>query len=169
MSNLLQMPKDLQRKVALELSPSDLINFCVTNKNVNVEICESKDFWRLKLEKDYPEVFNYFSKGKLILKNPKNTYIRRFTEVSREVEIFVRQQVHPEYQPLIYDIIYKSYEEYVEKKKLGEDKAVAFENIYQNKLKYPPASIYRDVNIFLPLLNNLVIILEIKRQAYFTK
>ena len=83
------LPKDIRRKLALELKPHDLINFCLINKKTNADVCDSDEFWRLKLSMDYPLVFNYYQRHNLILKNPKNTYIRKFTDISRELEKFV--------------------------------------------------------------------------------
>ena len=83
------LPKDIRRKLALELKPHDLINFCLVNKKTNADVCDSDEFWRLKLSMDYPLVFNYYQRHNLILKNPKNTYIRKFTDITRELEKFV--------------------------------------------------------------------------------
>lgn len=80
------LPEDVQRKIALELSPSDLINFCLTEKQKMDKICNSDIFWRLKLEKDFRQVFYYYKKHNIILKNPKNTYMRLFTEQARFIE-----------------------------------------------------------------------------------
>ena len=169
--NILEMPKDLQRKIALKLSPPELIRFCKTNKSLNIEICESNDFWRLKLEKDYPELFNYFSKNKLILKNPKNTYMRRFTEISTLIENFVQKEIVSMYRPYLYNMIYQAYQEYVKRQQVEERKAVAFEPIYRKKVEeitQNPEFMYRNQDSFSNQLNNLVISLEMKRRMYFT-
>ena len=78
------LPKDIVIKLALELSPPDLINFCLVDKKFN--ICDNKDFWRQKIQIDYPYVFEYYSRQNRPLANPKNTYIRKFTEVFRAIE-----------------------------------------------------------------------------------
>jgi hypothetical protein len=39
------LPGDIKRKIALDLSPPDLISLCATKKTVMLEICESKSFW----------------------------------------------------------------------------------------------------------------------------
>ena len=104
------LPKDLRRKLALELSPSDLIRFCVSEKKMYQEICESKEFWREKIRRDFPEVFNYFERHKMVLRNPKNTYIRKFTEVSKFIDEFV--QSYPEnIRAVLYNDIYDIYED----------------------------------------------------------
>ena len=46
------LPKDVAIEMALNLSPVDLIRFCSASKAQN-RICNSRDFWRRKLEKDY--------------------------------------------------------------------------------------------------------------------
>lgn len=83
------LPKDVRIELAMNLSPPDLINFCATEKKQSLEICASKDFWRKKLEKDYPEEFlDFYAMGQPIA-NPKDVYIRRFTEISRRIEEFI--------------------------------------------------------------------------------
>lgn len=86
------LPNDIKRVVALELSPPDLIKFCLTNKNTNNAVCNSNDFWRQKLMIDYPQVFDYYVRNKMIIKNPKNLYIRKFTEVYSMIENFVDEE-----------------------------------------------------------------------------
>jgi len=83
------LTKDTLTKIALELSPPDLINFCSTNKKNNICSSENKDFWRLKIQRDYPKVFNYYKIQNITLVNPKNTYIRKFIEVSKAIENFI--------------------------------------------------------------------------------
>ena len=79
---------DIQRKIALDLDPSDFISLCSSKKEFYKNICENDIFWRLKIERDYPEIFNYFQKNGLILKNPKNTYIRTFKKIAELLEIY---------------------------------------------------------------------------------
>lgn len=82
----MELPFDIQRQIALELEPYDLIIFCRSNKNINREICNSNEFWRLKMEKDFPEVWSYFTNAGMIMKQPKNTYIRIFIAISKIIE-----------------------------------------------------------------------------------
>jgi hypothetical protein len=86
LSHFDKFPIDIQRKILLELSPMDLINFCRTNKENLEKFCQDKVFWRLKLEHDFPDDFLSYQKKKLVLKNPKNTYIKLFTEETRNIE-----------------------------------------------------------------------------------
>lgn len=104
-----KLPKDLKRKLALELSPSDLISFCASNRKLNQDICESKEFWRLKLEMDYPETIPYFRKYGKPLVNPKNTYIRKFREISKPIDDFVNK--YPvNLRHVLYNDIYDTYQ-----------------------------------------------------------
>ena len=105
------LSKDLKRELALKLSPPDLINFCLSNKGLNKEICDSKDFWRQKLIIDYPKVFNYYNDNKLIIINPKNLYIRKSTEVFRMIEKFVKEEFGAEKEREREEIIYNLYQE----------------------------------------------------------
>jgi hypothetical protein len=88
--------EDEKRKIAMNLSPVDLINLCVTHKAFNKSICESNSFWLQKLEVDYPEEFVVVYEGKKI-ENPKQIYITRFTEIINKIESYVLK---------IIDIIY---------------------------------------------------------------
>ena len=49
------LPKDVTVEIALNLRPADLVKFCSVNRKTNSHICDSKDFWRRKLIKDYPD------------------------------------------------------------------------------------------------------------------
>jgi hypothetical protein len=115
----MELPKDIQIKLALELSPKDLINLCLASKGTYEKICDSKDFWRQKLQKDYPKLFYYYQKQNKILLNPKNTYIRKFTEISKEIENYV-SKYFPNDQEEMYNEIYHAYNEMV---RLGDDNA----------------------------------------------
>ena len=74
------LPKDVAIEMALNLSPADVIRFCSASKAQN-RICNSRDFWRRKLEKDYPEVLKSED-----IENPKELYIQKFTYISRSLE-----------------------------------------------------------------------------------
>ena len=76
------LPKDVAIEMALNLSPADLIRFCSASKAQN-RICNSNDFWRRKLKKDYPEVLK--TEGGII-ENPKELYIQKFTYISKSLE-----------------------------------------------------------------------------------
>ena len=107
------LPKDIQRKLALELSPRDLVNFCLTDKSLKNAICDSKDFWRQKLMLDFPKVFNFYKKQGLVLVNPKNTYIRRFKDIFEPIENFVSRYYHSKYNTKedFFNKIFKIYNE----------------------------------------------------------
>ena len=54
-SSLLEsLPKDVIRKIGLELNPRDVINMCLSNKRLNSIICEDTNFWRNKIYIDFP-------------------------------------------------------------------------------------------------------------------
>lgn len=84
---------NILRKIALELPAYDLISLCVSKKSFYKDICSSSQFWRLKLEKDFPEAFNYILNLGLPLKNPKSTYIRVFTQLSELIEKYTKKFV----------------------------------------------------------------------------
>ena len=111
------LPKDVAIEMALNLSPPDLINFCSASKAQN-RICNSNDFWRRKLDKDYP---GDFAPGTVLI-NAKELYIKRFTYVSREIEEFMENIIrdafpknfsrffNKEYKKELYLKLYKLYE-----------------------------------------------------------
>src|SRR5579883_2276847 len=82
----MQLPLDIQKQIALELKPTDLIAFCLSNKTINQTICNDSAFWRLKLERDYPIDFESFQKSGLVFKYPKNTYIRYLQSEIKKIE-----------------------------------------------------------------------------------
>ena len=127
-SKMKRLPKDILVKTALELSPSDLINLCVAEKDMYKNICNSKDFWRLKLERDYLD--------------PKNEYMKEFTFVSKNIEdalnkiietikISIRRNFlnyidFDKYKKDTYDFIYKKYNE-IDFEELKEQKYDIYE------------------------------------------
>ena len=146
------LPADLQRKIALELSPSELIKLCSTNKSLYKNVCDDKAFWRFKYQKDYPGLFRYFSETGLPLRNPKHAYIREFTlfstflekeleevglsrdlkmEIFKELEhLFQRKDLEPEKEYILKDYI-KNWEALSPEQKSGllELKARMFSKI----------------------------------------
>lgn len=96
------MPNDVLRTIALELKPVDLISLCSTNNKFKTVICEDRSFWYRKLLKDYPEYARFQQ-----LKNPKNTYIRKFTEIITIIEKITKNN-----DPSNTERYYKAYTEY---------------------------------------------------------
>jgi len=111
------LPKHLRRKIALDLSPKDLIELCLSSKDVFYkEICGDNEFWRLKLFHDYPETRSYFKD--LIAINPKNTYMRLFARVAKNIEGIYSIKKEPFYyisdpktRKEVFDYMYKLYNE----------------------------------------------------------
>ena len=141
------LPKDVAIEMALNLSPPDLINFCSASKAQN-RICNSNDFWRRKLDKDYP---GDFAPG-TVLKNAKELYIKRFTYVSRRIEEFMENIIreafpknfsrflNPEYKKELYLKLYKLYEmvkneEYKEDGESEEDRHMYESDNIDNELE----------------------------------
>ena len=105
------LPADVQRKIALDLPPKDLIHLCATDKEMRNDICISNEFWRLKLERDYPTFFKYFQEKNIPLANPKNTYIRKFGEIAQTIENFVSKHFPESEHKKMFDKIYSLYYE----------------------------------------------------------
>ena len=101
------IPSDLKRKIALELSPKELINLCLTKDVFYSEICGDKQFWRLKLFHDYPEIEPYFEK--VVLVNPKNTYIRIFSKTAKAIEDVIPKEITSSQKKALFNILYDLY------------------------------------------------------------
>ncbi len=136
------LPKDLRRKIALELSPPDLIRFCVSEKKLYEEICDSKEFWRQKIARDFPEVFTYSQRHKMILINPKNTYMRKVTEISKMIDEFVNK-FPKNIQRQLYNDIYNLYEE----KKIEAERIGNYKVLIDKYKKYTPKSVAFDKDV----------------------
>jgi len=80
------LPGDIKRKIAMEFSPPDLISFCMINQAYNADVCDNAQFWKNKLEIDFPAKFNYFVKHRLVFVNPKNTYMKEFLYIGNEID-----------------------------------------------------------------------------------
>lgn len=104
------LPKDINREILLNLSPPDIINFCLTNKEKKTIICDSNEFWFKKLEKDYPsELRDHYKYGTPV--NAKNRYIKRFTYVSKNIENIVTDIKHTVYGVLNSKYLNKTYDD----------------------------------------------------------
>ena len=115
------LSKDVAIEMALNLSAPDFISLCSASKTQN-RICNSNDFWRRKLEKDYPEELLQFYQTGEVINNPKELYINKFTFLSRKIEEFVEELIEKifqknfskfltkEYKKEIYSRLYKIYE-----------------------------------------------------------
>ena len=93
-----EIPTEIEIKIALKLTPFELLNFCLTERKRFQDIWQSKWFWRQKLEEDYPEEFLEFYTEQLpikrIRKNKyKERYIERYTEFPREIRNFYKEFV----------------------------------------------------------------------------
>src|SRR5688572_4507006 len=115
------LPKDVTIEIALNLKPADLIKFCSVNRKANNLICDSKDFWRRKLVRDYPEEMKEIEDK--VLNNPKKIYMKRFRYISKKIEEFMEQMItiifedfekflNDKYRTHAFDILYELYENF---------------------------------------------------------
>lgn len=145
------LPEDIQRKILLELSPNDLINVCLTQKDKMEKFCDNDIFWRLKIQKDFPEDFYYYNKNNLILKNPKNTYIRLFTREIREFEKILNRELNGNNLTI---------ETKIEIKKKYRQTISALLNVLHELQKipnYPASLVYKSLNKNLDETDNKII------------
>jgi hypothetical protein len=173
-----RLPKDVLIKTALESSPPDLINFCVAEKEKYGSICDSKEFWVLKLQKDYPKLYEKLEKP---IKDPKNEYMKEFTHVSRKLEelanyiseelferIFVKDFIKfinkEKYERNVYNKLYEYYNNIDFKIFSGKH-----DEHMKNYLKEISGKILNDINPVvstLPYSRNLVFIYGIGNIFY---
>lgn len=112
-----KLSKDELFEVAIRMPPPSLVNFCASNPKFEV-ICNSKEFWRRKLEKDYAEEM----KGIGPINFPKYVYMKRFESISRKIERFIPEMIlivfgdmaeylKPEYKTDLYNSLYNLYQD----------------------------------------------------------
>jgi hypothetical protein len=77
-----KLPKDMVEKISSELNPGELINFCAgASLNENVKrVCNSDEFWIVRLKRDFSYLFSLFPSLKV---NPKNKYLELFSKLSK--------------------------------------------------------------------------------------
>lgn len=71
-NELAKQPKDILRKIALEMDYKDVINLCKTNKKINDKLCKDEYFWKMKYEKD----IGSFSLQKIYIENIENVDLK---------------------------------------------------------------------------------------------
>ena len=67
-----RLPKDIVRKISLDLSPRDTLSLCLSNKFFQITVCNNNDFWRNKIVIDYP---NQTYPKSYYENKPKNLYM----------------------------------------------------------------------------------------------
>ena len=66
-NDITEIPAELKAKISANLPLKDILNFCQTSKKINA-FCEIPNFWRLLLQRDYPDSYR---DG---IQNPKDLY-----------------------------------------------------------------------------------------------
>ena len=161
------LPKDVVIEMALNLSPDDLINLCSVSKSLN-RICNSNDFWRRKLEKDYPEEVFHSYITEIPIENPKQIYINKFTFVTKKIHIFIpnfiseffhedfKNFLTQEYNNKLYLSLYEIYENM---KNYKNEDDIDIDNMIVIKLRpfVPHNAEYDDLVMSTrPLIENLI-------------
>lgn len=104
-----KLNKDLIAEIALNLDPKDIVNFSLTCKKYN-EILNIENFWRKKLEKDYIEELLEFYRDGIILENPKEKYIERFSFIYKQINIFMSEFIETSFDsPTFIDFLNDKY------------------------------------------------------------
>lgn len=81
-----RLPPQAVRKIAVDLSLSEVGRWCQVSTKFNNAICENDEFWRLKIRKDFPGV----STSKLKLEHMKNKY--KELDLREKIKIERRKQ-----------------------------------------------------------------------------
>jgi hypothetical protein len=92
--NLDTLPPDILRKIAMDLRPYEILEFCLVASPLNNSVCDSHDFWVEKLRLDFPYVIDFFTRNNLRLYNPKNTYSRYYLEITLGIENITNTYIH---------------------------------------------------------------------------
>lgn len=80
------VPKDVVELMTKELSPSELINFCISNISPNVKLlCNDNNFWVRRYQKDFRDFKDFTTKFEDI--NAKKKYLFLFSIFSKQAEI----------------------------------------------------------------------------------
>ena len=161
------LPKDVIVEMALNLLPVDVVNFCIVSKLQN-KFCNSNDFWRRKLEKDYAEEVFHSYVTEIPIENPKQIYINRFTFVSKKIEAFIpnfisdffhedfKNFLTQEYNNKLYSNLYDIYENM---KNYKNEDDIDMNDMIVIKLRpfVPHNAAYEDlVTSIRPLIENLI-------------
>lgn len=114
-TNISNLPKDMINKLTEELSPNELINFCASKSSKNlVEICNSREFWLRRFQKDFGFLLPFYPE---IALDPKKDYLLLFSKISQVVEKstqnvlnlygdYVKQFLQKEYKNMVYQYFY---------------------------------------------------------------
>lgn len=79
------------RCLLLNFSNKDIGSLIQTCRTIR-DLINNHRFWIMKLQKEYPFVWNYHNKTNLAIKNPKNLYVRQLTWVSKEIAKFAIEE-----------------------------------------------------------------------------
>lgn len=79
-----KLDKNLLRLMAIDLDLPSLAKLCITNKRIRLEVCESEDFWRSKLYKEYPNTRKIFY-GKLNYRDIYREFSKPIKAIDEEV------------------------------------------------------------------------------------
>ena len=90
------LPADVQREIALNMEPKELITTCSTNKEIRKNICNSETFWRNKLYRDYPLLTKFKGKNETW----KTLYLQNVYYISKlEEGTGIPYIKNPDYMP----------------------------------------------------------------------
>lgn len=90
------LSKDVKFEMALNLSPRDVLSFCLTSKK-NSDICNSDIFWYRKTMHDYANLRKY----KLERESWKRFYIRIIRDIAK---LIMNTEIITNFQPRVLKI-----------------------------------------------------------------
>ena len=139
------LPHDIKRQIALEFPAPYLIELCTKYPQIGKGVCESNDFWRLKLQRDFPTYFKYFTDHNISIKNPKNAYMRKVAYISENLE-YISNKHFPHFtdseRKVMFVRLYNFYQEVL-------NKNIAPDEIFHDRLSDSKAINIEDFRIEL--------------------
>lgn len=131
--NLNTFPKDVLVYMALDMDIGDIISLCKGNKELNLKICENKDLWYNKLNKDFPN-WGIITSDKILkereLKELKNIYI----DLKNAEKISGKESVYDKYYIVQLEKLYPDTDfiSVMEEYKKTQRNYISYKQFYEN-------------------------------------
>ena len=103
------LSKDALFKIAIDLSPSDLLSFCAASTKIDSLICRRNDIWNHKLEKDFPNLNNNANNWKnlniaMSSKSVKDKYILLYNLTVLKEKLKLKEDIEQLYSKTVLDL-----------------------------------------------------------------